>query len=255
MFFNESGFHNHIVHHILSLYGTGAPSKVLEAGYTANASYQRPTLPRNKQVVEELRSWEHAKAYLGKEEHYPDFLAFFQREIDAKGWEAVLSEYLFAGTESADDLLVRFYAGFMHPLIQMMYGVEFRQPAIVAEALAQTCVHKPNYKEVLLQAERNANEAYGTAGESTMPRIVSLLEETRNDEKIKAAVRPGEEPNKIPMLLERAPEEMMRIISKVKVRPDELEERTVEMFDAALFVATGASFHPGKTNKFDFFLM
>lgn len=211
----------------------------------------------NKRVIEELQSWEHAKAYLGKEKHYPDFLSFFQREIDAKGWEAVLSEYLFAGTESADDLLVRLYAGFMHPLIQMMYGVEFRQPAIVAEALAQTCVHQPNYKEVLLQAERNASEAYATAaGEKrTMPRIVSLLEETRNDQKIKAALRPGEEPAKVQFLLQRAPEEMMRIISKVKVRTEELEERTVEMFDAALFVATAATFHPGKTNKFDFFLM
>lgn len=257
VFFNERGYHNHIVHHILSLYGTGAPPKALEAGYNANASYQRPTFPVNQRVIEELQSWEHARAYLGNEKHYPDFLSFFQREIDAKGWEAVLSEYLFAETESADDLLVRFYAGFMHPLIQMLYGVEFKQPAIVAEALAQTCVHEPNYKEVLLQAERNANQAYGTAGEwkSTMPRISSLLEETRNDEKIKAAVRPDEEPAKIPHLLKRAPEEMMRIISKVKVRPEELEERTVEMFDAALFVATAATFHPEKMNKFDFFLM
>lgn len=211
----------------------------------------------NQDVVQELQSWEHAKEYLGKEKHYPDFLTFFQREIDAKGWEAVLSEYLFAGTESADDLLVRFYAGFLHPLIQMLFGMEFKQPAIVAEALAQTCVHQPNFKEILFQAEKNANETYGTGkgATTTMPRIASLLEETRSDEKIRTAVRPGEEPNKVPMLLERAPEEMMRIISKVKVRPEELEERTVEMFDSALFVATAASFHPGKANKCDFFLM
>lgn len=41
----------------------------------------------------------------------------------------------------------------------------------------------------------------------------------------------------------------------MRVWPEELEERTVEMFDAALFVAMAASFHPGKTNKVDFFLM
>lgn len=209
----------------------------------------------NQQVVQELQSWEHAKAYLGKEKHYPDFLAFFQREIDAKGWEAVLSEYLFAGTESAEDLLVRLYAGFMHPLIQMMYGVEFKQPAIVAEALAQTCVHQPNYKEVLLQAEKNANEAYRAEKGTTMPRIASLLVEIRNDGKIKTALREGDPPNMVPLLFKRAPEEMMRIISKVKVQPEELEERTVEMFDSALFVASAASFHRSKTNKFDFFLM
>ncbi|KAJ4389416.1 hypothetical protein N0V93_006884 [Gnomoniopsis smithogilvyi] len=255
VFFNEEGFHNHIVHHLLSLYGTGAPPEALQAAYNANTTYQRPTFPVNQQVVQELQSWEHAKAYLGKERHYPDFLAFFQREIDAKGWEAVMSEYLFAGTASADDMLVRLYAGFMHPLIQMMYGVEFKQPAIVAEALAQTCVHQPNYKEVLFQAEKNANEAYEPGKGTTMPRIASLLEETRNDEKLRTALRPGDPPAMVPLLLERAPNQMMRIISKVKVRPEELEERTVEMFDSALFVATAASFHPEKTNKCDFFLI
>lgn len=204
--------------------------------------------------MQELQSWDHAKAYLAKEEHYPDFLAFFQREIDAKGWEAVLFEYVFAGTESADDLLVRFHAGFLHPLIQMMYGMEFKQPAVVAEALAQTCVHQPDLKEELLQAEQNANKAYGTGERRTMPRIVSLLEEARNDEKLKTAVTTADD-FPIPDLLKNASEELMRVISKVKVQPEELEERTVEMFDAALFVAAGASFHPGKTNKFDFFLM
>lgn len=208
----------------------------------------------HQHVVQELQSWDHAKAYLGKEQHYPDFLAFFQREIDAKGWEAVLSEYLFAGTEAADDLLVRFFAGFLHPLIQMMYGMEFKQPAIVAAGLAQTCVHQPNFKDVLLQAEKDANEVYGAVEGNAMPRIVALLEEIRSDEKLKTAVRPGDGPS-IPVLLRRAPEELMRVISKVKVRPEELEERTVEMFDATLFTAVAASFHPTKTNKCDFFLM
>lgn len=255
MFFNQDGFHNHTVHHILSLYGTGAPPQALQAGYDANTSYQRPTFPVNPQVVQELQSWDHAKAYLGKEEHYPNFLAFFQREIDAKGWEAVISDYLFAGTESADDLLVRFYAGFMHPLIQMMYGMEFKQPAIVAEALAQTCVHQPRFKDILMRAENNANKTYSNErGGKSMPRIVSLLEETRNDETLKTAVRPGDGLSIVAML-NRAPEELTRVISKVKVRPEELEERTVEMFDATLFVAAAASFHSKKTNKFDFFLM
>lgn len=209
--------------------------------------------PAHEQVVQDLQTWAHASAYLGKEKHYPDFLAFFQREIQSKGWEAVLSEYLFAGSEAADDLLVRLYAGFLHPLIQMMYGVEWKQPAIIAEALAQTCVHQPNFKEVLLQAERNATHEYAEGRK--MPSIVSLLEEVRSDEKLASAVR-MEDDNKVrDGVLKRAPGEMLRILSKVKVSPEDLEERTAEMFDAAMYTAVAASFHPGKANKFDFFLM
>lgn len=245
-----------IVHHIMSLYGTGASSSQIQQGYDHNTGYQRPAETVHQQVVQDLETWGHASAYLGKEKHYPDFLAFFQREIDAKGWEAVLSEYLLAGTDSADDLLVRLYAGFLHPLIQMMYGLEWKQPAIIAEALAQTCVHQANFKEALLQAEKGADEAYGKLAEKgTMPSIVSLLNEVRNDEKLAKAVRMKDD-NKIrDGVLKRAPAEMMRVISKVKVRPEELEERTVEMFDATLYVAAAASFHERKHNKFDFFLM
>lgn len=49
--------------------------------------------------------------YLGKEEHYPNFLVFFQREIDDQGVEAVVNEHLFAGDDHAEDMLVRLFAG------------------------------------------------------------------------------------------------------------------------------------------------
>lgn len=161
VFFNEQGFHNHIVHHILSLSGTGAPSQTLQAGYDANTSYQRPALPAHPEVVQEFQQGAAWAPYLGKQKHYPDFLSFFQGAIAAKGWEDALAEHLFAGTPAADDLLVRLFAGFLHPLIQLLFGMEWRQPAIVAEALAQTCVHQPSFNEILMSAERNANGAYG----------------------------------------------------------------------------------------------
>lgn len=54
---------------------------------------------------------DHFKKYLGKENHYHDFLLFWQNEIEEKGWEIVLNEYVFAGDERADDMLTRMYAG------------------------------------------------------------------------------------------------------------------------------------------------
>ncbi|KAF3770979.1 hypothetical protein M406DRAFT_344427 [Cryphonectria parasitica EP155] len=259
VFFNQMGFHNHLVHQVLSLFGTGASSTVLQKGYDHNTIYQRPTEPLHSDVVTDLQNWDHAQRYLGREQHYPDFLAFFQREIDARegnGWQAVLSKYALAGTEAADDLLVRLYAGFLHPLIQLMFGMEWAQPAIVAEALAQACVHQPNFKEVLLEAEKRADAAYGKKGEKGhMPRIVALLEEVRADAKLRDSVRMADDNKVRDGVLKRAPEEMTRIISKVKVRPEDLDERTAEMFDASLYTAAAASFHANKVNKFDFFLI
>ena len=53
--------------------------------------------------------------YLGKGEHYSNFLVFFQREIEGKGVEGVLKEYLFSGEEVAERLLVMLFGG-MFPL-------------------------------------------------------------------------------------------------------------------------------------------
>ncbi|KAJ0117104.1 HypA protein [Diaporthe amygdali] len=254
VFFNQDGFHNHLVHHILTLYGTGADPAALQQGFDGNTGYQRPVQPNHDRVIEDLQTWSHASKYVGKEQYYPDFLAFFQREIDSKGWEAVLAEYLFTGTEAADDLLVRLYAGVLHPLIQLMYGMEWNQPAIVAEGLAQTCVHKDNFKDELLAAERNANDEYGKTG-AKMPTIASLLREVRENQKLATAAR-FEDGNKIrDGVFGRARDEMVAIMSKVKVRPEEIEEKTAEMFNTAVFMAAGATFHPPKINKFDFFLM
>ncbi|KAL2162733.1 hypothetical protein VTH06DRAFT_6569, partial [Thermothelomyces fergusii] len=45
VFFNQRHYHNHIPHHLLALYGTGAPPSALQAAYAANATYQRAALP------------------------------------------------------------------------------------------------------------------------------------------------------------------------------------------------------------------
>lgn len=256
VYFNDRGFHNHIVHHLLALFGTGADAAAIQQGFDANLGYQRPARPTHKNVVEDLfQTWSHASKYLGKDQYYPDFLAFFQREIERKGWEAVVSEYLFSGTEAAEDLLVRLYAGVLHPLLQLMYAMEWKQPAIVAEALAQTCVHHANLKKELFEAERRANENYSRSPGARMPSIASLLREVRDQPKLGKELKYDDGYSLRDTVFNRAGDEMLQIMSKVKVRPDEVEERTAEMFDAIMFMAAGASFHPQRVNKFDFFIM
>ncbi|GAB1314934.1 hypothetical protein MFIFM68171_05144 [Madurella fahalii] len=262
VFFNKSGFHNHIPHHLLALYGTGAAPPALQAAYDGNAHYQRPALPTHGSSAQplEMLPWpKKARAYLGKEEYYPDFLRLFQDEMKRKStaaegaWQAVVREYLLERGRGGDELLVRLFAGFLHPLIQLMYGVEWHQEAIVAEALAQAAVHSDDIKGYLLGAEEAASKAGAGA---RMPRIVDLLQEVRQNEKLAGSVRMQDE-NKIrDGVLVRAKEEMIRLAARVRVAPVEVEERTAEMFDACVYMASAAALiQPEKHPKFDFFLM
>ena len=69
--------------------------------------------------MQDMRNTESFKKYLGKEKYYHSFLVFFQGEMERKGWEAVLNEYLFAGDGKANNLLGRMYAGMSH--LRFMY--------------------------------------------------------------------------------------------------------------------------------------
>lgn len=251
-----------IPHHLLALYGTGASPSALQSAYDTNATYQRPVLPPHRDPPLTLQPWpEAAKPYLGREEYYPDFLRFFQSETQKLGgsWQAVMERYLFGkgldgGDGGGDEMLVRLFAGFLHPLIQLMYGVEWAQEAVVAEALAQTAVHSGDIGAFLLGAERAAAERRQSHPDG--PAVMELMAEVRGNEKLATAARPGDANKVRDGVLVRAKEDMIAFAAKVRVRPEEVEERTAEMFDAALFVAAAAALvQPRKHPKFDFFLM
>ncbi|KAI0834151.1 hypothetical protein F5Y06DRAFT_279493 [Hypoxylon sp. FL0890] len=250
VYFNDRGFHDHITHHILSLYGTGASPEQLQKAYDVNASYQRPPGGLHEEVLKELKNWEAAKKWLGKGEYYTDFLAFFQNEVDKLGWEKTLNEYLFKGDEKSEDMLVRMFAGLVHPLIQLMYGIEWKQPAIVAMALAQTAVHQNYFTKFLHTAEEAAK-----SNPTPMPSIASLLEDVATNKKLATASKLDDYTSKIRGVLAKAWDETIEITSRVKVKPEGLDERTAEMYHTTIYEAASAAFHPGKVPKFDFFLM
>jgi hypothetical protein len=172
------------------------------------------------------------KTYLGKEQYYHDFLVFFQKEIEKKSWKGVLNEYLFARDERADDLLARSYAGFLHPIIHIGFGVEFQQPAIIAEGLAQACVHDNWMKSFFLIVEGAANKKRRNGGDRKT--TVQLLEEVKRDEELSNAAH-WEDGNKIrDGVMKRALDKMVALASQYTVRvDDDLEEKTAEMINAA----------------------
>ncbi|OLN96120.1 Oxidoreductase AflY 1 [Colletotrichum chlorophyti] len=254
VFLNMDGFHDHMPHHILTLYGTGASVNDLQRAYDLRDPLQRPVMPTHESAVSDLfQSWEHASKYLGKEEHYPDFLAFFQRNMESDGYENVVNEYLLKADPAADELLLRLHAGVLHPLIQLMFGLEWKQPAIVAEALAQACVHGlEKLDQLLLESECRANKMPLA---TRMPAILSVYESMQPNDKIKSAVRTEDIDKIADGLLLRARPELLAILGGIKVHPDELAERTAEMFHALVLVASGAAIHPPHHVKYNFFLM
>ncbi|KAI9698118.1 MAG: hypothetical protein M1820_007626 [Bogoriella megaspora] len=251
IFFNDSGFHNHIVHHLLTIYALGATGPTVKKQYDYNLGYQRPLLELNESVVQELHDRSNWEQYLGNGKHYHDFLAFFKQEINQKGWQNVLKEYLFARNETADDLLIRMFAGFFHPIIHLGFGIEFDQPTIIAEALAQGAVHDNWPGKLILPAEK-ARKEDASQNKTT---IVSLLDAIHADKDLNAAVH-WDDNNKVrDGILKRASSKMLSYASQYSVSPsDDLEEKTAEMINATIYF-TGAAQRPGKQIKFDFYLM
>ncbi|KFY18225.1 hypothetical protein V492_00045 [Pseudogymnoascus sp. VKM F-4246] len=248
LFFNEEGFHNHIVHQVLTLYGLGAPPDVIERHYKANTSYQMKPKPLREENVKVMSTPEGFKKFLGNTDNTHDYIEFFHRELEAKGVEAVLQEYLFSRSERAEDMLARLYGGFLHPLIHLGFGLEFKQPVIIAEALAETAVHDIWLLPFFSGAEKLAKET------KISKTLSQLVEDVDSDEKLKASAK-WADGNKIrDGVLKRAPQEMIHHASKYHVPLDQLSQKTAEMMDATIFY-TAAAQHPPKEIKIDFFFM
>ena len=83
----------------------------MQQHYDHNKSYQRPPQPVDDSILETLHDPQNFNDYLGNERYYHDYLIFFQGEIDKKGYEEVINEYVLKGDERAEDMLVRLHAG------------------------------------------------------------------------------------------------------------------------------------------------
>ncbi|KAH8763322.1 hypothetical protein F5883DRAFT_677294 [Diaporthe sp. PMI_573] len=244
-----------MLHHILALYGTGAKASVVEWAFALRHELQRPVEPRHPDVISRLhQSWDHAADYLGNDDHYPDFLAYFQDVINDRGYEQVVRDYLLKHTAASDDLLVRLHAGVVHSLIQLMYGLEWKQPAIVAEALAQTCVHGlEGLNHLLLPSEHHDTQSPGE--KPRMKAILDLYRDIAADQNFDGAAFLSDQSKIEDGILQRAKEPMLSILEQVHVADDELEERTAEMFHTIVLVGSSAAIHPPYHVKYDFFLM
>ena len=116
--------------------------------------------------------------------------------------------------------------GFLHPIIHLGYGVEFAQPIIVAEALAQAATHDGWTGGYLLEAEKQAKQ-HGDKKKN----LFQLLDEARADKKLVESAH-WEDGNKIrDGILARAKEEMLKYAGQYAIEEDDLAPRTAEMIN------------------------
>lgn len=119
-------------------------------------------------------------------------------------------------------------SGLLHPLIHLGFGLEFDQPAIVAEALAQTAVHEDWIGRLYLLPVEKAAGGIGKPGKKTM---LQILNEIRADKKLAGSVK-WEDGNKIrDGVLKRAPDEMIKYAAQVSVSAEQMEEKLAELLN------------------------
>ncbi|KAJ5775158.1 uncharacterized protein N7511_000169 [Penicillium nucicola] len=251
VFFNDIGFHNHIPHHLLSIYALGARPEDIRHAYIQNLSYQKPAMPVDQAMVESLREVDGFREGLGEGKNYSNYLALFQAEINAKGVGNVLAEYVFAGDERAENMLCRLFGGLIHPLIHLCFGLEFNQPAIVAQGLAQAAVHDDWLGRVFFLPAEKMSAGVGVTGKKS---LLELLNECRADTALFDSVK-WEDSNKIrDGVMTRAPEQMIKYAAQFTVSEDQVEERLADMINTVVYY-TSAAQRPAREMKLDFFFI
>ena len=140
--------------------------------------------------------------------------------------------------------------GVIHPLIHFGFGIEFQQPAVIAEALAQAVCHDKFFGPFLFRSEQLGKEKGSEKGSA----LIDLMREIREDPALynESYWDGGDSLND--KILADAPQKLCEIAAKWRVDVEDLDEKTAEMINANAFLA-GAAQRPEKETKLDFFFI
>lgn len=251
MFWKEVAGHNHTVHSMLSIYVLGGTPEDIQRAYDDDDQHQGPISPIDRSVVKELSDPAVFLAKMYQLNQYGNFLRFFEGEIEAEGWKAVISKYVFSRTALADAMLAQLFEGAYHPIISVGFGVEFEQPSLVAEGLAHCATHDPaDIGTFFAKAEQLAH-----SGSVSSKPLLDLYKQVRETEKIKSAAKMTQGPVRVrDGVMAVAQDEIAAVASQFQVAPNDLERGIFEMMSCAALTCGGAQ-RPGKGPKIDFFFM
>lgn len=139
IYFNDDHFHNHFPHALLSQFGLGAPDSRLKKEWEIE-DYLKPLGEKQPTEITD-ENW---KEYIGVDVFYHNYLDYFKSKIAKDGVQKTVVDYALDET-----LLPSLVSGAVHPLIHVGFGVEFGSEIVVAEGLAEACVHTPAFAPVV----------------------------------------------------------------------------------------------------------
>ncbi|WAO96911.1 Hypothetical protein NCS54_01460500 [Fusarium falciforme] len=88
-----------------------------------------------------------------------------------------------------------------------------------------------------------------------MPSLVSIYKSLHADPHLSAAARVEDKDKIQDGILQRANGPMLAVLSRVRIDPNEVDERTAEMTHVIIYIASSAAIHLPHHVKYDFFLM
>ncbi|PVH98595.1 hypothetical protein DM02DRAFT_643522 [Periconia macrospinosa] len=237
---------------------------LLEENFTKNHIFTSTEDERGGNMVKDLVDPVVFKRCLGHELNFASFTRFFIDEIDKLGYQKVLHKYLLDGTQIANDVLCRIYMGYVHGIIHINMALEFRQAKMLAEGLAQACVHHDWwYTEYLTEAEALAAKRE----EPNLP-LADLIDMCRANHAVRTSssadyhsqMRPVSGQFAMDMepardgVMKNAKPEMLKIAARYRVDPNDIDRACAEIQNTAIYLTAGTQ-RPPYVCLFDFSLL
>lgn len=253
VFFNDKGFHNHLIHQVVADWSMGATPSRLRDIFDKLKPTMRDAGPKG--IAEDF---DYVKC-LGKEEYYQSYFAFFKQQVSERGIKDTVQHYIF---RSEGSMLVRLVSGAYHPMIHLGYGVELACPTLVAEGLAQCAVHGPSARALFPEGVQmlRALRIYEQAGDKKQPAktALDLASKLREDSRLDDAITFDESPKFKKLLAKSKPVDV--ILEYVDAWRIESHDHDHLVAKAGELMALGAAVYAGPQRRekaacLDFFLM
>ena len=131
---------------MLTLWALGASPDLIISHMKRNTSYVLlPPKFADEATVKSLLDPRSLEKTLGDETYYQDLVFFFEREIATLGIDEVLQKYILGDSDLARTVYPRLYHGYVHAIMHVGLGLEFNQPTILAEGIAEAFVHDESW--------------------------------------------------------------------------------------------------------------
>lgn len=123
----ENYLSNHIVHDLYSLHDLGASSERISDYYFNHSQKLQPL-----SFIDQTITHDNWRNYLGQPSQYPNYLKFFEKEINRYGFDQTFETYF-------PHLMSSSLGSTIHPLIHIGFALEFKNPIVLEEGLAYCC--------------------------------------------------------------------------------------------------------------------